>query len=64
MAKFVIEDTVRLKSGGPVMVVTETVNIDTSVEWFDKAEHRQSGTFLEDTLEKVQEVVPGRWDRC
>jgi uncharacterized protein YodC (DUF2158 family) len=47
-------DTVRIKSGGPVMTVDGYDDITESVNcsWF-QGQKRQSGTFIEATLEKA-----------
>jgi uncharacterized protein YodC (DUF2158 family) len=53
--KFNIGDTVRLKSGGPLMTVTELTN-DLSQRpsvktlWFDKGEKECNGSYLEAVL--------------
>ena len=56
MAKFVVGDTVMLKSGGPVMTVGAYVKSHDKMEvqcvWFDKADPKY-GAFPEELLEKV-----------
>jgi len=50
---FKIGDTVRLKSGGPLMTVTEFDNTDKKVScsWFDKSEKENKGSYPADAVE-------------
>lgn len=58
MAKFKRGETVRLKSGGPLMTV-EAVEYEDAVgcTWFDDKQKRQSGNFHEDLL-KTDDGLP------
>lgn len=53
--KFKVGDTVRLKSGGPLMTVSSlTQNLNgkpvVNTTWFDKNDKECSGQYLEDML--------------
>ncbi len=60
MAKFKLGETVRLKSGGPDMVVQDyaatfpgELSTKAICKWFDKQNKAQSGTFEEEGLESI-----------
>ncbi len=43
-------DTVRLKSGGPVMTVSKLINNFVHCTWFDEKHKLQSGSFTPEQL--------------
>lgn len=45
MAGFKVGDTVRLKSGGPLMTVTEVQDAEVWTIWFDKSDKEQKGYY-------------------
>ncbi len=52
MANFVAGDTVRLKSGGPLMTVNAVEDDDVHASWFDDKSVLKHSTFKESVLEK------------
>jgi len=59
-ATYKIGDTVRLKSGGPLMTVTKDVGAKRVMcEWFADNK-RDVATFAEVALEKADRTVPSR----
>ena len=54
VTKWKVGDTVRLKSGGPVMTVTNVTKDDDLVwvSWFDSAGNPYEGSYPEDALEE------------
>lgn len=60
MAKFKVGDTVRLKSGGPLMTVSVAQHDDdTWCTWFDERGKREEATFNAATLEADDGTVKG-----
>ena len=57
MTQFKPGDTVRLKSGGPLMTVTVVEGSRTWVTWFDKDQKLQSGIFDAASLEADDDTV-------
>jgi len=51
MANLKIGDTVRLKSGGPLMTVTYAEGITLECTWFDSSEKMQFGKFHTEAVE-------------
>jgi uncharacterized protein YodC (DUF2158 family) len=51
MAEFKKGDTVRLKSGGPLMTVTNAEKGRVWVSWFDKSENEKSSVFNAEALD-------------
>ncbi len=51
---FMKGDQVRLKSGGPVMVVDDLTPVGVCCIWFDQRQRRRSGVFDAAILERVQ----------
>jgi uncharacterized protein YodC (DUF2158 family) len=51
MAEFKKGDTVRLKSGGPLMTITATERGKAWVSWFDKNETQKDSVFDLETIE-------------
>lgn len=61
--RFVIGDLVRLKSGGPVMVVSAKTERVCRCQWFFSAQ-LHDGAFLDDVLSKVPDVSPDVQDEA
>jgi uncharacterized protein YodC (DUF2158 family) len=60
MAQFKEGETVRLKSGGPLMTVKNVqTNGDLWCEWFDKSEKLQGNSFKPGTLEADDGTIKG-----